>query len=167
MKHQIVRMSILETLDGLIDWLGSGKFNIAEIRNRLTNIRQEIEAMEATNAKLKNDYLYLKNTTEDEISRLDEENAKLVLSNGGMKENPKPAKYSIEPDAEKILKVLFESKESVTAEQISRILKIKTSMARYHFGELEGQGLIRQLTAFGGFEIVKEGRVYVTKNGLA
>lgn len=74
-------MSILETLDSLIDWLGSGSPKIAEIRNRLSAIREQVEAIEAANTKFRNDYLYLKNKSEDRIAFLEEENSKLIEKN--------------------------------------------------------------------------------------
>ena len=73
----------------------------------------------------------------------------------------------VEADTAKILKAFFEHGDSLTAEELAQQFQMKMGVVQYHFDKLAKRGFLRQVTVYGGYDILPAGRDFIVKNGMA
>lgn len=173
-------MTVLEQLeraDSLVVELTTAPAT-ATLRNQLAVVREQIEALEADYAKLKNAYTVLKNTTEYEIAQLKEAYARLDSEKhqideklaGLMAGAPKPL-GELSPETTRILQAIFRHDGPVSEELIAFHCDLGANLVRYHFGVLTERCFIRwnqSEDAVGNSEycITQEGMAYLVDRHL-
>jgi hypothetical protein len=73
----------------------------------------------------------------------------------------------MEPDALKVLKILFEHNHALVSATFEEALSMKSAVVIYHCDNLCKLGLVRKTASYGAYEIQPAGRTFLIKGGFA
>lgn len=144
-------LSQLETLDGLLVSETQAPAT-AKLRNQLSTVREQIEALYSAHSELKREHSVFIQTTADQIADLKQKNSKLVLANEELvakneeletqrtqPKSKKPEGTDLAEEAIKILEFLFDRDGAFTAEFIAQSFSLPIGMAKYHLDTLQAR----------------------------
>jgi DNA-directed RNA polymerase specialized sigma subunit len=166
-------LTSIDRLDGLI--LENTKPPAtATMRNQLSHVREQVEAVQSLYSALKNEHTVLKNTSDQQIAELNQKNEELVAkqekSNESVSRETAP---NLAENTKNVLRLFFKQGE-ITVGWVSQTLGMEEGMAEYHMDALKELKFIiyssgRALP--GGrqiryFKILPAGRKYAVENGL-
>jgi len=150
-------MLLSKLIESLHADIGTGKLNEATIRNRLSVILDQTQAVEAEMKRLKTSI----------------KNARTRIQKVEIKEskrNREGGQDRLEEEIEKLLQVLSRPHRP-SLEQAARELGIKQIVAEYHANTLVEEGMI-ELSAFAPskgmmYSLTPKGTAYIVENNLA